>query len=153
MGESSRKSSEGESREVQRGSELTSSFCFQPKIFLPSLLFLIVLLGLSIGIPMATKRKDTPEDSTFKPTSPEPTTPDSSEPPPATDPITVPSTAPTTTPETPKEFQIVIKSEWQDKGLNLEGKFKQISKVKRIIVTSTLVEQCSDKVNFMKSTR
>jgi hypothetical protein len=102
---------------------------------------------------MATKnRKDVPpEESTLKPTPPDTTVPDftdSTEPPPATDPITVPSTAPTTTPETPKEFQIVIKSEWQDKGLNLEGKFKQISKVKRIIVTSTQVEQCSDKVNI-----
>lgn len=122
-------------------------FCFQPKFFVPSFVLLMIIVGLSIGLPLVTKEKNGKEinDPTTTTKDPNNTTP----PPSSTPDSSEASTAPTT-PDPPPEaiYELCIYGQdiWKKKGLNLEGKFKQITPIKRVIVMMTKADACFDMV-------
>jgi hypothetical protein len=108
----------------------------------PILAVLIVLIGLSIGFPLITNNKEGDNVTTQNPTtiddaSTEPTISTSSS-------MTTPSTSSTTI--VPSEPKIIKREVWEKEGLPLEGKYKQLLPIQKIIVMNTESEPCFDEV-------
>lgn len=105
----------------------------QPRFYIPiSLLFLIVI-AISIAVPIVLNNNNKPRDAeTTEPTVPTEVSTETEVP--TTSP---PTTSPTTTTLEPDdgEFRVVLRSDWLEYGgLDLSGKYKQLTPIKRVII-------------------
>lgn len=124
---------------------------FQPKFLVTALVLLIFIIGLSIGLPLVTKKNnnDFLEDTTENPEStfdPNETTSDSLETSPsdATEPTSIAT-------EDPLKAKVVKKQVWEEEGLPLEGKYKQLTPIQKVIVMTTKTDPCFNLVkNILK---
>lgn len=108
---------------------------------------MMILIGLSIGIPLATKNKQE-IDVTTTTLEPASTTDQPLDSTPSRDESTTDETTsmPTTTSPFPEDVRFIEKSIWQEKGLSLEGKYKQLQPIDKIIV-GTIAITCFDAVS------
>lgn len=151
-----------------------------PRAYIPTAVLVIILITLIIAVPMTLNNRNqnqndvtTPgTESTAFPTplptalptvddqttlAEETTTGSSSDPDTDTEvPNTSPGTTSTattpTTTELPHELKFVTRETWLTKGLNISGRYKQITPVSKIILSSTQSDACYDNetcIDFM----
>lgn len=143
-----------------------------PRAYVPTAVLLVILVTLIIAVPMTlNNRNQNPDEvTTVGPeTTPQTTKGDDETTPttgstetstnaqtstddPTTDTPTDPTTTLTSTPEPPPELKLVEREAWLTKGLNISGRYKQLTPVSKIIVTSTQSDACYDSetcIDFM----
>lgn len=112
-------------------------------MIISSLALLVLVVGLSIGLPLITKQNKKGETPAYETTKAiETTTKKDNQ---------VTQTSNTTPSSTPTEVlehnEIVERFEWEPKGLPLEGKYKQFLPIQNIIMMKTKSSlPCIDKV-------
>lgn len=150
-----------------------------PRAYIPTAVLVIILVTLIIAVPMTLNNRNrnqndattagtestalsTLDDGTtddtsvaVETTSSDPPTdteaPDTSEEP-TDDETTITSPVPPTTTELPHELKLVTRETWLTKGLNISGRYKQITPVSKIILASTKSDACYDSetcIDFM----
>ena len=146
------------------------NFFLKPKALLVVVICIIIVIILSFIVPIIMKKEIKTEETTRIPvTTDQPitlSTESPSSPPtesstilptdPNTEAITTPSTTSTptttitTTPKTsttevPVEIIKVIKREtWLTKGLNISGKYKQLTPIRKVLLTTSKTDSCFD---------
>lgn len=140
-----------------------------PRAYLPTAVLLVILVTLIIAVPMTLNNRnqnqgeETTTGSELTTKSDDETSTGSSEATtftstadPETETTTFTSTEePTSTFPTeppPPELEVVAREAWLTKGLNISGRYKQLTPVSKIIVTSTQSDACYDSetcIDFM----
>lgn len=113
-----------------------------PRLIVPFLIIVVVIISVSIAVPLILSQKDDNNlkdiDTTSTPTSSTSTTTGN----------LYPTSRPTTpAPEFTDKVKLVKRSAWLSKGLNVNGKYKQLKPVKKIVVLSTMTDDCYDEVS------
>jgi cytoskeletal protein RodZ len=117
----------------------------KPKIFVSIVAFLVVIVALSITLSLTLKQNDGEEETTTENPNTEETTSSSTETSKSTSPE-LSSTTPSSTPLPENQLKMLKKDDWVHLGLPLQGKYKQLKPIKKVIILNTKSDECFDEV-------
>lgn len=108
----------------------------QPRFYIPLSLLILIALAMSIALPIVLLNDDNKDPSDGTTTEPSTSSETETDDPATSSPTTsAPTTSATTTLTPSGEFEIVPRSDWLEYGgLDLSGKYKQLTPVKRVII-------------------
>ena len=148
-------------QDVKQDTNVKQTFS-KPKYLVSISLLIIIIIGLSCGLPFMFIHRNKDPNNEITSTSPPTTTStnpaltSSSHPltststQSSTTDFTTPSTV-TTTEEPLNELKIIKRQAWVSQGLDINGKYKQLTPVERIIVIYTQNESCFNEVGVAKN--
>lgn len=141
----------GKLRQESKRNGKVKSILSKPKYLVSISILILIIIGLSCGIPFIFIRKNKNENDEITSTSPTTTiTSPTSTDPPSTSSIDDSTQSTSTTEETSDEMKIVEREAWVTQGLEISGKYKQLTPVKRIILLNTLTGFCYNEVGVSK---